>query len=72
MLGYGWSWSFGEYLLIDPDDESRLFGCCPPGAHIPHTRESTWISPAGRKTTITLETSGEYTLAKQNGTVAYL
>ncbi|MCI5207305.1 MAG: RHS repeat protein [Candidatus Electrothrix sp. ATG2] len=71
VLGYGWSWSFGEYLLIDPGDDSSIDRVLSSGRHIPHTKDSAgvWISPAGRKTTITLETNGEYNLAKQNGTV---
>ncbi|RWX51006.1 YD repeat-containing protein, partial [Candidatus Electrothrix marina] len=71
VLGYGWSWSFGEYLLLAPDDESRIVRVLSSGRHIAHTRsgESTWTNLTGRKTTITLETSGEYTLAKMHGTV---
>ena len=71
VLGYGWSWSFGEYLLIDPGDDSAIDRVLSSGRHIPHIKDGAgiWISPVGRKTTITLETSGEYTLAKPDGTV---
>uniref|UniRef100_UPI0040576C9F DUF6531 domain-containing protein n=1 Tax=Candidatus Electrothrix sp. TaxID=2170559 RepID=UPI0040576C9F len=24
VLGYGWSWSFGEHLLIDPGDDASI------------------------------------------------
>lgn len=71
VLGYGWSWSFGEYLLIDPGDDSSISRVLSSGRHIPHDKESTgvWGSPAGSKTTITLETNGEFSLTKQNGSV---
>ncbi|MDU9050717.1 MAG: DUF6531 domain-containing protein, partial [Candidatus Electrothrix sp. Rat3] len=71
VLGYGWSWSFGEYLLIDPGDDASIGRVLSTGRHIPHTKDSegVWVSPAGKKTTITLETSGDYILTKQDGTV---
>ena len=71
VLGYGWSWSFGEYLLINPSDDSSISRVLSSGRHVPYNKDSAgiWSSPAGKKATITLETNGDYTLTKQSGTV---
>ena len=71
VLGYGWSWSFGEQLLIDSQDDTTIIRVLSSGRHIRHNKagEGIWTSLTSKKTTITLETSGDYILSKLNGTV---
>ena len=66
-MGYGWSNSFGEYLIINGSAITRVLST---GRHIGYTSEGTdsWVKQIGKKDTIITISDG-YQLTRSNNTI---